>query len=406
MSSILTTTQGWCAILGPSTGLRQVSISRYSMGYHPSRLIALLNVLTTFGFSAVSCIAAGFALTALSNNTLPPSVGITLICFIASFFSLVGLRGVMYYEKYAWIICGFIFGVVYLQVLPYADFTSIPTTSRVTAGFQNVDRKTAILSLLSISFGQCGGWASVTSDFYVHYSASTPPHIIFVLTTLSLGLSTLVGMSAGALVGSTLDTHSLWTTAYLSPGGIGSLLTSVLHPRLFATLVLILFVNASVGTNTLTIYTGALSLQQLDPRLMRIPRFIWTIIFFMLILAISIIGQNQLLPLLENLLATLGYYNTSFFVILACEHYIFRGGTVNNYDLDAWDDERQLPVGVAGAVAFVVGTGASLMGMRESWFVGPFARWCGGDVGNFVAVIVTGVVFLVGRRWERRVYGR
>lgn len=36
---------GWCASMGPKMGLRQVSISRYSMGWWPSKIIAALNVI-------------------------------------------------------------------------------------------------------------------------------------------------------------------------------------------------------------------------------------------------------------------------------------------------------------------------------------------------------------------------
>jgi len=42
---LIYTIKGWCATLGPKTGLRQVSISRYSMGWWPVKIIAFLNVI-------------------------------------------------------------------------------------------------------------------------------------------------------------------------------------------------------------------------------------------------------------------------------------------------------------------------------------------------------------------------
>lgn len=42
LGSMLT---GWCATMGPSTGLRQVSICRYSFGWWPSKIIAALNAV-------------------------------------------------------------------------------------------------------------------------------------------------------------------------------------------------------------------------------------------------------------------------------------------------------------------------------------------------------------------------
>jgi hypothetical protein len=41
---------GFCATLGAPTGLRQISISRYSMGWYPNKLIALLNTVTQLGW--------------------------------------------------------------------------------------------------------------------------------------------------------------------------------------------------------------------------------------------------------------------------------------------------------------------------------------------------------------------
>lgn len=50
---------GWCATLGPGTGLRQMSISRYSFGWYPNKLIAILNIISQAGWSAVGCITGG-----------------------------------------------------------------------------------------------------------------------------------------------------------------------------------------------------------------------------------------------------------------------------------------------------------------------------------------------------------
>lgn len=50
---------GWCATLGPGTGLRQMSISRYSFGWYPNKLIAVLNIISQAGWSAVGCITGG-----------------------------------------------------------------------------------------------------------------------------------------------------------------------------------------------------------------------------------------------------------------------------------------------------------------------------------------------------------
>jgi hypothetical protein len=50
---------GWCATLGPGTGLRAMSITRYSFGWYPTKLIAVLNIISQAGWSAVGCITGG-----------------------------------------------------------------------------------------------------------------------------------------------------------------------------------------------------------------------------------------------------------------------------------------------------------------------------------------------------------
>ena len=70
--------QGWCATLGPGTGLRQVSISRYSMGWWPSKLIAALNVVEQVGWSAVGSISGGLALRAVSDGRIGSELGVAI----------------------------------------------------------------------------------------------------------------------------------------------------------------------------------------------------------------------------------------------------------------------------------------------------------------------------------------
>lgn len=70
---------GFSATLGAATGLRQISISRYSFGWWPNKIIAALNTIQQVGWSAVSCITGGLALQAVSNGTINISVGIVII---------------------------------------------------------------------------------------------------------------------------------------------------------------------------------------------------------------------------------------------------------------------------------------------------------------------------------------
>jgi purine-cytosine permease-like protein len=103
---------GWCATMGPATGLRQVSICRYSIGWWPAKIIAALNVVEQVGWSSVGCITGGLALSAVSDGHINLVLGVVIIAVIGLLFSFFGLRAVLSYEKYAWAVFLIIFLVM------------------------------------------------------------------------------------------------------------------------------------------------------------------------------------------------------------------------------------------------------------------------------------------------------
>ena len=74
-----------------------------------------------------------------------------------------------------------------------------------------------------------------------------------------------------------------------------------------------------------------------------------------------------------------------FIVVVAEEHYIFRSWIIEDgYDLDIYDDIRELPVGIAGITACVAGAGMAVVGMAQVWYIGPLGKVFGefgGDLG-------------------------
>ena len=104
---------GYLATFGAATGLRQMSISRYSFGWWPNKLVALLNVIQQIGWAAVGCITGGIALSAVASHHLSPRVGVVIIAAISFCFSLLGLRVILVYERYAWIVFFVIFMILF-----------------------------------------------------------------------------------------------------------------------------------------------------------------------------------------------------------------------------------------------------------------------------------------------------
>ncbi|KAF5130131.1 Purine-cytosine permease fcyB [Metarhizium anisopliae] len=92
---------GYCATFGAATGLRQMSVSRYSFGWWPNKLIAILNCIQQMGWAAVSCITGGLALTAVSDGHVSLILGIIILAVVALLISFVGLNAILVYERYA-----------------------------------------------------------------------------------------------------------------------------------------------------------------------------------------------------------------------------------------------------------------------------------------------------------------
>lgn len=191
---------GWCATMGPKTGLRQVSISRYSMGWWPSKLIAALNVVEQVGWSAVGSITGGLALSAVSDGGVGLALGVVIASVLGFVVSFVGLKAVFQYEKFAGLLLVVVFVVMYAETGRFADMAA-------DTELQGPALSAAALSLFSVVYGSSASWSSIVADYYLEYPVDTSSLKVFVLTTLGICLPTVFGMCLGAVVASALHNH-------------------------------------------------------------------------------------------------------------------------------------------------------------------------------------------------------
>ncbi|KXT16951.1 hypothetical protein AC579_7426 [Pseudocercospora musae] len=392
---------GFCATMGPATGLRQISIGRYSLGWYPNKIIAALNTIQQLGWSAVGCITGGLALTAVSNGGVSIVLGIIIIAVCSLAISFIGLRAILVYEKYAWLVYFIIFIIIFGMTGPYADNS---TPSSLTG----LDFSGTVLSLLAIVYGSSASWATIASDYYVHYAVNVSRVKVFLMTTFGIAIPTSIGMVAGCVVSSALNNRPDWKDSYKNRG-LGYLINDMLHPEGFAKFILVLLVLSGINMNIMNTYSAALSCQQFARPFAKVPRFIWTILCFGVIVALALAGRNHLLTYLQNFLALLGYWCTSYFVIVFSEHYFFRKGNFDNYDLAGWNEPKRVPLGIAGGAAFALGVVAWVMGMVETWYIGPLGKLIGssgGDIANQFTFVVTALTYVPVRYLELKYIGR
>jgi len=392
---------GYCATFGAAMGLRQISVSRYSFGWWPNKLVAILNCIQQIGWAAVQCITGGLALTAVSDGSVSLILGVVILAVIALLISLVGLNTILVYERYAWIIFFVIFLIIFGETGRFADNTTPSSVTGATlAG--------SVLSLIATVYGSSASWSTITSDYYVHYPANVSRIKVFLMTTFGIAIPTTIGMVAGCVVASTFTNRPDWGDTYANRG-IGYLIQDMLYPRGFAKFLLTLLVLSGVNNMVMNLYSAAISFQQLARPCAQVPRIIWTLFCFVCIMALAIGGRTNLNDYLVNFLSLLGYWCTSYAIILFEEHVFFRKRTFGNYNLEGWNDPDKLPLGIAAAVAFLLGVASWCMGMSQTWFVGPLAKKIGangGDVGNEMTFVVTGLSYVPARYLELKFIGR
>lgn len=292
--------------------------------------------------------------------------------------------------------------IMYGETGSTADISAPPTA-------EGLDFAGSALTLFAVLYGSSASWSSIVSDYYVHYPINTSKTKVFLLTTCGIAIPTCIGMLLGCCIASGLANNTEWNDAYGE--SIGVLIKTMLHPRGFAKFLLVILVLSGIGMNTIAIYSAALSIQQFARPLSIIPRFIWTLLVFVGIILIGLAGRSHLLVVLTNFLSLLGYWNTAFFVILFVEHYLFRAGHrgYQKYDLEGWNTPSRMPIGLAGCFAFLSGIAGAIVGMDETWYVGPVAKLIGtygGDVGNQLAFVFTLFTYIPTRYLEYKFIGR
>ena len=70
------------------------------MGYWPTKLIAILNVILMVGYGVISCIIAGQMLSAVNGGGMTIIVGIVVAALIIGVVALFGMSVLHVYERY------------------------------------------------------------------------------------------------------------------------------------------------------------------------------------------------------------------------------------------------------------------------------------------------------------------
>jgi purine-cytosine permease-like protein len=96
-----------------------------------------------------------------------------------------------------------------------------------------------------------------------------------------------------------------------------------------------------------------------------VPRFVWNTLLFAISLGLAWGGRDSLETILNNFLTLLGYWTICFGVVLAIEAFWFR--PLIGWDIEGWQDQNRMPLGLAGCTSLALGIGFSFLGMDQTW---------------------------------------
>jgi len=368
------------------------------MGYYPSKIPTLLNIILMVGYVTLSFIIAGQMLSAVSGGTLSISVGIVvvfLVCWAVAFF---GMRVFHQYERWN--------GIPQLAVLfvlvgcagPYFDASSESRGDTPAAIAANR------LSFLSLCLYVPGSWAAAASDYYVYYPETTSRLKVFLLTFFGLWASFTLVYMLGIGLATGVANHEAWAEA--NNVSIGALVVAGFAPLggfgSFCAVIVTLGVIANSIPGT---YSAALGFQVLGRWFKPVPRWLWSTLINVLTLVLALAGRENLVVIFQNFLALMGYWIEFMIFIVGLEHVVFR--RTIGFDWSRWEDKSYLPIGLAAFAAFLFGWVGAILGMYQALYTGPLAKLSGNsDVGVWVGCGFALVTFVPLRWLELRFIGR
>lgn len=371
------------------------------MGYFPSILAVLLNLVIEIGYGVIDCIVCGLILSAVSDQRMSPLAGVFISAVISWVVSSFGIKLFHTFQRYTWIPQVCIMFILIGTAGPYFD-TSIPSagSTETVAGNR--------LSFFFLTMSVPLGWAPAAADFYVYFPKSSSKTMIFIMTTCGLTFGKLLVEFVGVGLGSALVSKATWGTAYHSHG-LGALVVTAFEPLgTFGKFCSVILALGIVANNIPGTYSASLSFQLLySPVLSKIPRFFFNTLTVIIYTIIAAVGYKHLQAIFTDFLSIIGYWSIIWIMMTLEEQVIFR--RVRGWEWESWNDPKVLPVGLAALVAFCVGWAGAVLGMDQVYFIGPIGGLVGdygGDLGIPIAAGWTMLVYPPLRWFELRIMKR
>ncbi|KAI1495779.1 NCS1 nucleoside transporter [Biscogniauxia marginata] len=381
--------------LGPKTGLRQMIQARYSFGRYLVCIPVVLNLATLTGFCVVICVIGGQCLSAVTGGTLTPDVGIVIIGVLAMLVSFCGYFFLHSYEKFAWVPA--VIAIVIVTGCGGSHLHDQAPTEPATAA--------SVLSFGGVIASYMIPYATLSSDFTTYLNPKFPSWRLFLYGYAGLVIPPVLLMTLGAAIGGAISNVPGWQEGYDTTAVGGVLASMASSAGGFGEFIVVALAFTMLGNISATMYSITLNFQILVPQLVRVPRYVFSIVVTAIVIPVSIKAATDFFDNLENFIALIGYWSAAFSSALITEHVVFRRCQYDTYDPKIWNTASRLPLGIAAITASALSFALVIPSMAQVWFTGPIAK-SAGDIGFELAFVLTAVFYIPLRIMEKKLSGR
>ncbi|WDK12986.1 purine-cytosine permease FCY21 [Colletotrichum graminicola] len=178
-------------------------------------------------------------------------------------------------------------------------------------------------------------WACIASDLTTYFDPRVrgASYRVFAYSYTGLILPTILLMTLGSAIGGAIANVPEWQEGYDSTL-VGGVLAAMLAPAGgFGKFVVVCLAFTLLGNISGTMYAITLNFQTLVPSLVRVPRYVFSIVVTAVMIPVAIKAADDFFLNLENVIALIGYWSASFVGIVVVEHFVFRRGDAQRYDL-------------------------------------------------------------------------
>ncbi|KAF2124439.1 hypothetical protein P153DRAFT_302071 [Dothidotthia symphoricarpi CBS 119687] len=391
----------YIATFGPKSGNRTMIISRYIMGWWPSKLVVILNLIVLLGYAMIDCVVAGQILSAVSGNDMSIVVGIIIVAVIAWAVTTFGYQIFHFYERWAWLPQLVVLCILAGVAGPHFNISAI------SEGDSNPDTIVGNrISFFGLNLAAAITYGGGAADFFVYYPEYASSWKIFSMTLIGLMCSFTFAFVLGIGLACGMLTNPAWEAAYGTSQG--ALIVQAYEPLgTFGSFCGVVVALGLVANLIVPTYSSGIDAQILGRWTGAIPRVVWNTVGVIIFTVCALAGREHLAEIFTNFLALMGYFVAAWVAIILEEHFIFRRKT--GFIWEAWNQKDKLPLGIAALIAFLLGWVGAILCMSQVWYIGPIAKLVGtygGDMGNFVGFAWAALVYPPLRMWELKKFGR